>query len=247
MENTFHFHLRSQVLSSDDGGHNCWAVNLQERVIPAGKTAVLLCDIWDNHWSRGAVDRLTEMLPRMNEVVALARQKGAKIIHAPSETLEFYTDSPARARMLAIPKIKPPRNRRILKPRLPIDDRDGGSDTGEKSWYKAWARQHPAITIDEEQDVISDDGQEIFSFLHDQGIEFLVILGVHTNMCILNRSFGIMQMVRWGVPVALVRDLTDTMYNPAKAPYVSHAEGTQLVIEYIEKFWCPTILSSELI
>jgi nicotinamidase-related amidase len=247
MENNFHLHLHSQVFTSDDGGHNRWAANLQERIIPAKKTAVLLCDLWDGHWSRGAVERLTEMLPRMNEVVSLARQKGAKIIHAPSETLEFYTSSPARERMLAIPKTKPPRNRHIRDPRLPIDDSDGGSDTGEKPWYKAWTRQHPAITIDEGQDVISDDGQEIYSYLKSQEIEFLVIIGVHTNMCILNRSFGIKQMARWGVPVALVRDLTDTMYNPAMAPYVSHAEGTRLVVEYIEKFWCPTILSSELI
>ena len=72
-------------------------------------------------------------------------------------------------------------------------------------------------------------------------------MGVHTNMCILNRSFGIKALVRRGVPVALVRDLTATMYNPARPPYVSHDEGTRLVVEYIEKFWCPTILSTDLL
>ena len=71
-------------------------------------------------------------------------------------------------------------------------------------------------------------------------------MGVHTNMCILNRSFGIKQLVRWGVPIALVRDLTDAMYNPVRAPYVSHNEGTQLVIGYIERFWCPSITSGDL-
>jgi len=65
-------------------------------------------------------------------------------------------------------------------------------------------------------------------------------------MCILNRPFGVKALVRRGVPVALVRDLTDTMYNPARPPYVSHDEGTRLVIEYIEKFWCPTIMSRDL-
>jgi len=40
--------------------------------------------------------------------------------------------------------------------------------------------------------------------------------------------------------------MTDTMYNPARPPYVSHDEGTQLVIGYIERFWCPTIASDEL-
>jgi hypothetical protein len=71
-------------------------------------------------------------------------------------------------------------------------------------------------------------------------------MGVHTNMCILNRSFAIKQMVRWDMPVALVRDLTDSLYNPALPPYVSHDWGTALVVEYIEKFWCPTIISTNL-
>jgi hypothetical protein len=43
-----------------------------------------------------------------------------------------------------------------------------------------------------------------------------------------------------------VRDLTDAMYNPFRSPYVSHDEGTRLVVEFIEKFWCPTLLSADL-
>ncbi len=46
--------------------------------------------------------------------------------------------------------------------------------------------------------------------------------------------------------IVLTRDLTDAMYNPYRPPYVSHEEGTRLIIEYIEKFWCPTMLSSDL-
>jgi hypothetical protein len=75
----------------------------------------------------------------------------------------------------------------------------------------------------------------------------VLIMGVHTGMCILNRTFSIKQMVRWGMPIALIRDLTDALYNPSKPPYVSHEEGTRLVVEYIEKFWCPTVSSEELL
>ncbi len=74
----------------------------------------------------------------------------------------------------------------------------------------------------------------------------MLIMGVHTNMCILNRSFGIKALVQWGVDTALVRDLTDTMYNPALRPYVAHEEGTRLMVEHIEKFWCPMLTSDEL-
>jgi len=46
--------------------------------------------------------------------------------------------------------------------------------------------------------------------------------------------------------VALVRDMTDTMYNPDKRPYVSHFAGTELVIKHVEKFWCPSITSTDI-
>ncbi len=95
--------------------------------------------------------------------------------------------------------------------------------------------------------MISDNGQEVCNSYTQQGIRQVLIMGVHTNMCILNRSFGIKQMVKWGVNIALVRDLTDAMYNPAMPPYVSHNEGTQLIVGYIEKFWCPTITSEDLL
>jgi len=101
--------------------------------------------------------------------------------------------------------------------------------------------------IDEDQDVISDNGAELFNLYRQRGIENILILGVHTNMCVLGRSFAIKAMVRWGFNVVLIRDLTDAMYNPAKPPYVSHEEGTRLIVEYIEKFWCPTMLSEDLV
>jgi type 1 glutamine amidotransferase len=37
------------------------------------------------------------------------------------------------------------------------------------------------------------------------------------------------------------------MYNPAMAPYVHHCTGTDLVVEHIEKHWCPTITSVDLL
>ena len=44
----------------------------------------------------------------------------------------------------------------------------------------------------------------------------------------------------------LARDLTDTMYNPRMSPHVSHERGTELVVEHIEKYWCPSFLSADL-
>lgn len=245
-EKALHLNLRGQVLKQDAGGHNYWEVVTTEKMFPASETAILLCDVWNKHWSRGATERVDAMVPRMNEVVKSARAKGVQIIHAPSGTMDFYAETSARQRMIDTPHVNPPEALEHDDPPQPIDASDGGSDTGEKESYSAWSRQHPAIEIDQEKDGISDNGQEVYNLMQQQGIKNLIIMGVHTNMCVLGRSFAIKQMVKWGVNVMLVRDLTDAMYNPEKPPYVSHDDGTRLVVEYIEKFWCPSILSEEL-
>src|SRR5258708_6707128 len=62
------------------------------------KTAVLICDMWDHHWCEGASRRVGEMAPVMNEVVKAARKRGVFIIHAPSDTMDSYKDTPQRRR-----------------------------------------------------------------------------------------------------------------------------------------------------
>ena len=243
----FDLDLRSQVLELDEGGHNCWRVRNEAQAWSCDSTGLLLCDVWDNHWSRGATERVNEMVPRMNRVVKKARSLGVQIIHAPSDTMEFYADTEARQRILEVPVVDPPPDLEHDDPSQPVDSSDGGSDTREPDWYKAWVRQHPRIEIDYSRDVISDNGREVYSFMASREIDRLLIMGVHTNMCVLHRSFAIKQMVRWGKKVALVRDLTDAMYNPAKPPYVGHWEGTRLIVEFIEKFWCPTVLSEDIL
>jgi nicotinamidase-related amidase len=241
MDLTLDLVFRAQRLGQDENGHTRWEVIETPRKLETARTAIVICDMWDRHWSRGASERVDGMAPCMNAIVKAARAKGVLIVHAPSDTLDFYADTAARRRALDAPPVEPPPEIEHAEPALPIDDSDGGSDTGETPWFKAWGRQHPAIEIDQEEDVITDNGHELYSVFRQYDIRHVIMMGVHTNMCVLNRSFGIKQLVRWGIDVALARNLTDTMYNPAMPPYVSHQEGTELVVAYIEKFWCPTL------
>ncbi len=252
---TIEFHR--QELVADERGHNMWKDLITREIIPSPKIAICICDAWDSHWSTGATERVSRLAVKINDVVKAARVKGIQIIHAPSDTMDFYANSPARKRLLTSdPKrLKTLQNwfRSLKIPRfpLPIDDSDGGSDTPEVDRYRpntrVWKRQIATIEIDETVDGISDSGVEIYKFLKDKGILYYFIMGVHTNMCVLNRSFGIKQMSRTGLKVALVRDLTDAMYNPARAPYVSHDAGTALVCDFIEKFYCPSLFSKDLL
>ncbi len=214
------------------------------------QTALVVCDMWDQHWCRGATRRVAEMAPRMNEVIAAAREKGILIIHSPSSTMGFYENTSMRRLAWAAPKIEteiPLQNWCSLDAKieaaLPIDDSDGGCDcwppckTG-----NPWTRQIAAIEI-KDGDAITDSG-EAYYLMKQRGIDNVVVMGVHTNMCVLGRPFSIRQMVYQGQNVVLMRDMTDTMYNPRMRPYVKHVQGTQLLIEHIEKYWCPTITST---
>ena len=242
-----HLQLRSRVEIYKGSGD--WrAVAIDETFSPSS-SALILCDMWDHHWCQGAEGRVGILARKIAPVVDLARSHGFLIIHAPSETMEHYKDAPQRLAILAIPPVAPPAPLPLSDPPLPIDDSDGGCDTRNNPLpvnYRNWTSENPAISI-APGDLISDNGPEVYSALRTRGIKTLFVAGVHANMCILNRSFAIRQMTRWGVRCILVRDLTDAMYSPADRPFVSHDAGTQLVIEHIEKYWCPTTTSAQLL
>jgi nicotinamidase-related amidase len=181
----------------------------------------------------------------MEPLLKRARAAGILIIHAPSETMDFYAGSEGRRLAQSAPHVDPPETAPLHDPPLPIDDSNGGCDTPGDTEHRAWSRETPLLTI-APGDVISDSGMEIYNVLRQHGIDTVFYMGVHANMCILNRSFGIRQLARWGVHCILVRDLTDAMYEPSSRPFVSHAAGTELVIEYIEQHWAPTVTGVQL-
>jgi nicotinamidase-related amidase len=240
---TIRLPLRTRVEAFKGSG--LWEETRFEKDFPVAETGLLICDMWDNHWCSGAAHRVNALVKVMAPVVDQARAAGVQIIHSPSDVMAFYKDYPQRQRMLALPQVAPPAALDLSDPPLPIDDAKGGCDTSADKFYKAWSRQHAAIRI-AAGDAISDQGQEVYSLLKKQGIANLLVMGVHTNMCVLKRTFAIRQMTKWGIRCVLVRDLTDSMYDPQTSPYVSHEQGTELVVQHIEKYWCPSVVSPDL-
>ena len=238
----------------------------------SGQTALIVCDFWDSHNCGNAVKRVNAMAPRVAEVVAAARAAGVFVIHAPSDCMAAYDGHPARRRAQEAPVAATvPEgigawqhwiSAEEEKAGYPIDASDGGCDDSaeeQAAWEKVlvaegrrangarwpWRAQHAAVDIDGERDAISDRGEEIWNLLEARGIKNVIIIGVHANMCVCGRSFGLRQMSRLGRNALLLRDLTDAMYNPARAPFVSHHRGTELTVAHIERWIAPTALSSE--
>lgn len=222
-----------------------WLEARFEQNIAPAKTAILITDMWDKHWCRGATERVGQIALRMVPLLKRARAAGVLIVHAPSETMDFYAGSEGRRLAESAPHADPPDAASLNGPPLPIDDSNGGCDTPGDLEHRVWTRETPLLTI-ARGDVISESGAEIYNVLRQRGIDTVFYMGVHANMCILNRSFGIRQLARWGIHCILVRDLTDAMYESSSRPFVSHAAGTELVIEYIEQYWAPTVDSTEM-
>ena len=262
------FQLRSQKAHADDSDRFDRVV--RDETWDAKEAAVIVCDVWDAHHCLNAVRRLEEFAPRMNDVLKEARKRGAAIIHSPSDCMGAYEDHPARKRAVAAPAVKnKPKDVEHWCSRIPseeqavypIDQSDGGEDDdpAEHAEWAAklkamgrnpgmpWKIQSKLIEIDADRDFISDRGDEVWNVLEAREIKNVILVGVHLNMCVLGRPFGLRQMVRNGKKVALMRDMTDCMYNPKRWPQVDHFTGNDLVIQHVERFVCPTITSDQLL
>jgi type 1 glutamine amidotransferase/nicotinamidase-related amidase len=215
------------------------------------ETAIVIVDMWDDHHCVSASRRVAELAPFMNEVVNDVRKKGVLVIHAPSECMDFYKDTPQRRRAQDAPFVKAPvefkwnRHDPGREGPLPDEVADEGCscDTPDPCGpsRKAWTRQIDTIDI-ASGDAVSDDGQEIYNLLEHRGIKNVIVMGVHTNCCVIGRPFGIRQLVYLGKNVLLGRDLTDPFH---RAPG-RHFRGIDQIVEHIEKYWCPTIASTSL-
>jgi type 1 glutamine amidotransferase/nicotinamidase-related amidase len=233
------------------------------------QTAVIVCDVWDAHHCRNAVRRVEEMAPRLAEVLDEARRQGALIVHAPSGCMAAYKDHPGRKLAQVAPKAANlPRDigrwchqlPAEAKGAYPVDQTDGGEDDDpveHAAWVDRlagmgrdpktpWVAQSPLVPV-RDGDAVSDSGVEIWNLLEHRGVRNVVLAGVHTNMCVLGRPFGLRRMAENGKNVVLLRDLTDTMYNPARWPFVTHFAGTDRVVEHIEKYVCPTVTSADFV
>ena len=236
--------------------------------IPARQVALVIVDMWDKHWCPRA-ERVFAGLPeRIDAFARQVRQGGGLIVHAPAGTRKYYRQTAAyrRARRLWARLV---RNRRLrvvfggltgaanadtvfVLPPKPIDDSGSGNKpaawsrhyTGSKSAVRS--RQHPAIWIDMENDIISIRGCEIFDFLARRGVTQVWFCGVALNFCVLQRPFGVCAALlqnKWRV--AVVRDLTDIWCDPAKVPDDALPEARRLMVRYVEDNVCPTFAVAE--
>ncbi len=215
------------------------------------ETAIIIVDMWNDHHFVSAAKRVVEMAPHMNRVVKAARDRGVLIIHAPSGCDDFYKGQAVRRNAESAPVAKAgvgfkwnyfnPEHEGPLAGKLEAAGCSCDTPNPCGPDRRVWESQIKAIEMTD-ADAATSNGQEIHNLLESRGIKNVIIMGVHTNRCVLGRPFGIRQMVYQKRNVVLCRDLTDSYHrDPGK-----HFEGLEKIVEHVEKYWCPTITSKSI-
>jgi hypothetical protein len=202
-------------------------------------------DMWDHHPWKASAARVDEMAGKVNKFIEEARNKGALIIHSPSDCGNQYdrsaTTEERGAMDMAATALKDSpwcQNTKgdkkfwdQIKGSVPIhpnENKDGGSDP---------TRQTKTISVRPGDAICAEGFPHAFttfmSLIQDR--EELVYVGVATNMCILNRYNG-QCSIREHFPsrrLFLVRDLTDVQYEVDNFPKMDHFLAIDYVVDWI--------------
>ncbi|MDR1170204.1 MAG: isochorismatase family protein, partial [Prevotellaceae bacterium] len=202
--------MQERIPSNWEGdGEALMAVSRIETWKPS-ETALIICDMWDKHWCDISNARFGELAVALEQAVKDARSKGVKIVHAPSECMDYYKDYPQRREAMKYRNTKLPyiANGNKLPSEKdavwPIDQSDEGCESSDCKPHKAWTKQIDVLSI-EKDDLISDSGAELGAWFRKKGIKNVILTGVATNMCVIGRSFGLRAMKRMGMNVVLMR------------------------------------------
>src|ERR1035437_4448452 len=98
--------LDLRQLRKMDTGVDQWEQITNHARWEPSRTAVIICDMWNQHWCNGATSRVGEMAAHMNDVITELRRRGVLIIHCPSDTMKYYEGTPGRKLAQAAPHVE---------------------------------------------------------------------------------------------------------------------------------------------
>lgn len=208
---------------------------------------LLSIGMWNFHKCKVASEKLNEISIKTNQLMKKIRNGGGKIIHGSSTLVNLPQYKKMRDNITNVPEAKLHDNGMISYPPVPLDDSDGGICELNKDYDRKKVVMNPYIEIDYETDVISGHNKEILNYLKFHNIDLLLICGTHTNMCVLDRTYGVKNLIRFGLRTIIIRDLVDVVHNPLMAPFTERDRTNDIMSEWIEQYFCPTIHSEDIL
>ena len=226
-------------------GNSSGEIITQTTELNPEKTAIIIIDMWNSHWCMTAAERVASMVPRMNEVLRIARNLGMQIIWNPSDVITSYSGYPQYEKAVAVEQLTTPKIRATPSTKFtaPVGSCMCGKGFCCGGNY-GWDDMNPDLIIDD-SDLLSASTDEIYTLLAERNITGIIYMGVHTNMCVYGKPGGLDEMWQAGFNCALARDLNDafTMYDPDKR--YTPDDGTTEIDGNLQLAGIPTINMGE--
>lgn len=172
--------------------------------------------MWDTHWCETLAKGTAALASRVDGFLHEVRTVGGVVLHAPAQTEPFYEQWPQYAAAQRLRQTRPAA--RSAPVALDFGTSEGCGcddakcvepDAGATEWPWPWRRQHESIRVEDGDFIVCEDGDAAYGVLAAVNPARVLICGVHTDKCVLDRPFGMIAMWIAGVDMTLVGDLTE--------------------------------------
>ena len=181
------------------------------------ETALVLVDVWNLHYVDSWIARATEVAKtKIVPAMEAARKAGMMIIHAPSPRVAKKHDE--WTRYAGDEELNPPSQ---PSPDWPPEDfrkRSGkyaeySRDLWKEPYMEPWKEVYKGLDISdlakpEPGDFVISTGNQLHRLLRNRKILHLFYAGFATNMCLIDRDYGMRAMKNRGYNLILLRDAT---------------------------------------
>ena len=208
------------------------------RELDPSKTAIAVIDMWNWHWCKTATERVGSMVPRMERCLTEARKLGIQVFYCPTDSVDAYVGTPQRERVFALPSHPLPA---LVKVDCPTPPNGPGCGCGAEKCAGnfGWDAMHPGLSIHAD-DLMPNSFESLYSICKERGIENLIYMGVHTQVCLLGKAVGLANMKSAGFQCILARDLTDS--HPDYVPgQIDPDDLTARTVAHFERYLCSTV------
>ena len=191
--------------------------------VDGSSVAVILIDIWDNHWCKGMATRGLVLAKKVNSLLPTMRNSGIRIIHSPSSCRPYYTNPEHTSDLhLDYKRYMDFLNSKDFgKPTKDFPDdgafglwshgwnggappgflyplKQDGCETGQTNKTQNWTKETDIINIIG-ADVVAfeDESWRILNWLAERRLNHLVYAGAATNECVIHtRNTSLYWMMR---------------------------------------------------
>ena len=221
-------------------------LHLREIKMPfhTGECALILVDVWNAHYIESLTSRQNQIIQEVIvPVLGAARRAGIVVIHAPGPDVAKSEHIPQPSWFLPgwppVPFCNREKEYVIYRP-PPVQ---------QPHYITRWEpiRQtlaiHPLVKPLPEEPILAS-GTELHYRLLERRVLHLFYVGFATNMCILERTYGIRRMSQAGYNTILIRDATTAVES---ADTIDGMLATKMAIREVEHRHGFTVASADFI